>query len=149
MSNLVILKCDSKAKFEKKDCQRKFWRFTINNNWKSVPLCPIKWHPLKFFTKLHKILLLTGPPAPRHFLEQNIFFRRKIGKHKIFTCEEHMRLECIYWTRHKWQKIDSFFWICYFSSKLSYHSYKQRVCKIMRLIRTFVKTNKNLMCGSF
>ena len=26
---------------------------------------------------------------------------------------------------------------------------QQRVCKIMFLIRTFVKTNSNLMCGSF
>ena len=31
-----------------------------------------------------------------HFLEQNTFFRRKIGKHKIFTCEEHMSFDCIY-----------------------------------------------------
>ena len=25
-----------------------------------------------------------------------LFFPRKIGKHKVFTCEEHMRLEFIY-----------------------------------------------------
>ena len=24
------------------------------------------------------------------------FFPRKVGKYKIFTCEEHIRLECIY-----------------------------------------------------
>ena len=54
----------------------------------------------------------------------------------------------IYWTRHKWQKVDSFFWICYFSSKLSYHSYQQRVCKFLFLTETFVKTKSNLMCGS-
>ena len=41
-----------------KDCRRKFWRFRINSNWKSVPLCPIKWQPLKFFAKLHKSPLL-------------------------------------------------------------------------------------------
>ena len=37
-----------------------------------------------------------GASAPHHFLEQIIFFPRNIGKHKIFTCEEHIRLECIY-----------------------------------------------------
>ena len=67
------------------------------------------------------------------------FFPRKIGNHKIFTGEEYMRLEFIYWARHKWQKVDSFFWICRFSSKLSYHSYQQRVCKSMFLTKTFVK----------
>ena len=41
-----------------KDCQRKFWRFRINSKWKSVPLCPIKCQPLKFFEKLHKCPLL-------------------------------------------------------------------------------------------
>ena len=79
----------------------------------------------------------TRPPAP--FLAAKFFFLRNIGTHKIFTCEEHMRLEFIYWTRHKWQKLDSFFSFCHFSSKLSYHSYHQRVCKIMFPI----------MCGSF
>ena len=38
-----------------------------------------------------------------------IFFPRKIGNQKIFTGEEYMRLEFIYWGRHKWQKVDSFF----------------------------------------
>ena len=87
-------------------------------------------------------------PLPHHFLEQNFFSHIK-SEQKIFACEEHMRLEFIYWTRHKWQKVDSFFSFCHFSSKLSYHSYQQRVCKIMFPIRTFVKTNSNLMCGSF
>ena len=49
----------------------------------------------------------------------------------------------IYWARLKWQKVDSFFWIYRFSSKLSYHSYQHRICKIMFLTRTFVKTNSN------
>ena len=31
------------------------------------------------------------PPTQPHFLVQ-IFFPRKIGKHKIFTSEEHVRL---------------------------------------------------------
>ena len=66
-----------------------------------------------------------------------------------FHVKSENRLEFIYWTRHKWQKVDSFFWISYFSSKLSYHSYQQRVCKIKFLIRTFVKTYSNLICGSF
>ena len=30
-----------------------------------------------------------------------IFFPRKIGNQKIFTGEEYMRLEFIYWARHK------------------------------------------------
>ena len=55
----------------------------------------------------------------------------------------------IYWTGHKWQKVDSFFWICCFSCKLSCHNYQQQVCKFLFLIRTVVKTNKNLTCGSF
>ena len=41
------------------------------------------------------------------------------------------------------------FWICRFSSKLSYHSYQQQVCKFLFLIRTFAKTDSNLMCRSF
>ena len=36
-----------------KDCRRKFWRFRINSNWKSVPL-----RPINFFGKLHKSPLL-------------------------------------------------------------------------------------------
>ena len=54
----------------------------------------------------------------------------------------------IYWTRHKWQKVDSFFWICCFSIKLSYNSYQQKVCKFSFLKRIFAKTNRNLMCDS-
>ena len=26
----------------------------LNNNWKSVPPCPIKWQTLKFFAELYK-----------------------------------------------------------------------------------------------
>ena len=33
---------------------------------------------------------------PPLFPGAKYFFPRKIGKHKIFTSEEHMRLECIY-----------------------------------------------------
>ena len=36
-----------------------------------------------------------------------------------------------------------------FSCKLRYHSYQRRVCKFLFLIRTFVKRNSNLTCGSF
>ena len=46
-------------------------------------------------------------------------------------------------------KVDHFFWMCHFSQKLSYHRYQQPVCKIIFSIRTFVKKNINLMCGSF
>ena len=52
-------------------------------------------------------------------------------------------LEFIYWTRQKWQKVDSLFWICYFSIKFSYHNYQQQVYKIIFLIRTFVKSYSN------
>ena len=82
----------------------------------------------------------TLPPLPL-FPGAKIFFPPKIGNHKIFTNEELMRLEFIYWERHKWQKVDSFFWICHFSNEFSYYSYQQRVCKIVFLTRTFVKTN--------
>ena len=91
----------------------------------------------------------TPPPHTHTISWSKIFFPRKIRTRKIFTCEEHIRLKFTYWTRHKWQKVDSFFSFCHFSSKLSYHSCQQRVCKIMFPIRTFVKTNSNLMCGSF
>ena len=42
-----------------------------------------------------------------HFLERNIFFYVK-SENKIFTSEELMRLELIYWKRHEWYKVDSF-----------------------------------------
>ena len=90
-----------------------------------------------------------GGSNPPPFSWSKIVFPLKIGNHKIFTGEEYKRLEFIYWARHKWPKVDSFFWICRFSSKLSYHSYQERVCKVMFLTRTFVKTFSNLMCGSF
>ena len=87
-------------------------------------------------------------PSPHHFLEQSFFSHVK-SEHIKFLHVKNMKLEFIYWTRVKWQKVDSSFSFCHFSSKLSYHSYQQRVCKIMFPIRTFVKTNSNLMCGSF
>ena len=34
--------------------------------------------------------------SPPPFPGPKLFFPRKIGKHKIFTCEEHLRLESIY-----------------------------------------------------
>ena len=58
-------------------------------------------------------------PHPHYFLERN-FFPRKNGNDKVFTGEEYMRLEFIYWARHRWQKVDSFFWICRLSNELSY-----------------------------
>ena len=64
MANLVILKCDIKQNLKKcltcflKDRRRKFLRFRINSNWKSLLLCPIKWQPLNIFAKLHKSPLL-------------------------------------------------------------------------------------------
>ena len=53
----------------------------------------------------------TPPPPPPHapFFGAKKIFPRKIGKHKVFTCEERVRLWFIYWTQHKWQKVDSFF----------------------------------------
>ena len=35
-------------------------------------------------------------PFPPPFPGANIFFPRKIGERKTFTCEKHMRLEFIY-----------------------------------------------------
>ena len=55
----------------------------------------------------------------------------------------------MYWKRHKWQKIDSLFWTCWFNSKLSYQSYQQRVYKFLSLIRTFGKTNGTFNVWSF
>ena len=94
-------------------------------------------------------------------LFQSLFFN-KIAWHRCFPVNSTKFLRTpflqntsrrllllMYWTRHKRQKVNSFFWICCFSSKLSYHSYQQRVCKILFLIRTFIKTNSNLICSSF
>ena len=53
----------------------------------------------------------------------------------------HVKLQFINWIRHKWQKVNTFFWISCFSSTLNYHCYPKRVCKILFLIRTFVKMN--------
>ena len=76
-----------------------------------------------------------------------LFFSGEIRNQKIFTCKQHVRLYFIYWTRQKWQKVNSFFWLYCFNSQLSYHSY-QWVCKFLFLITTFVKMSSNLMCGS-
>ena len=99
--------------------------------------------------------LVHRPPPPPHththtlFPATKIFFPRNVRKRKNFACAKHMRFEFNSQTRHKWQKVDSFFWICRFNSRLNYHSYQQKVCKIMFLITTFVKTNSNLIRGSF
>ena len=70
-----------------------------------------------------------------------------LSKKKVF----HIRLEnikflhvnniwdFIHGTRHKRQKVDSFFWNYRFSSKLSYHSYQQQVCKCLLLKIIFIK----------
>ena len=86
-------------------------------------------------------------PGPTPFPGTKTFFPRKIGRHKI-CMYEYLCEYVIYWTRHKCQKVDSSFWICCFGSKLTYHSYQQRVCKFLFLIRTFIKSDSNLMCGS-
>ena len=91
-----------------------------------------------------------------------ICYTRAVGKREgeggnrkrqnFYMWRTYTRLEFIYWTRHKWQKVDSFFWLCHFSSKLSYHSYHQGVCESKFLIRTYntyIKTYSNLICGSF
>ena len=79
--------------------------------------------------------------------EQKYFFEIKSKKY-IFLYVNNM-WAFIYWARHKWQKVDSSFWICRFSRKLSYHSSQQRVSNILFFRRTFVETDSNLMCGSF
>ena len=85
-------------------------------------------------------------PPPHHFLEQKIFFHVKSENIKSLHV---INIWFIYWTRHKWQKVDSFFWMCRFSSKLSYHSdYWQRLCKFLFLIWALLKANNILMCGS-
>ena len=101
------------------------------------------------FIKIEALVQVFSCSPHQPFSGAKFFSPRKTVTHIIFTCKEHMRLEFIYWTKHKWQKADSLFWFCHFSSKLSYHSCQQQICKIMRPIRTFVKTNSNLMCGSF
>ena len=85
------------------------------------------------------------PPSPPPFPGAKVFFPRKIGKHKTFTCEKHVRLQLIHWARHKWQKVDIFFYICRFSN----HSHHQIVCKFLFFMRNFVKTKSNIMFDSF
>ena len=63
------------------------------------------------------------PPPPHHFLEQNLFFHVKLENIKFLNVKN--GLAFIYWTIHNWQKVDSFFWICCFSSIVSYHSYQK------------------------
>ena len=50
------------------------------------------------------------PPLSPSFPGATVF-PCQIGKYKTFTCEENSRLEFIYWTRNKWQKVACFFWI--------------------------------------
>ena len=85
-----------------------------------------------------------GVPAP-HFQEQTFLFHVK--SENINFLHANYMWEFIYWTRHKWQKVDSFSWICRFISKLSYHSYQKRVGKIL-FFKNLVKTNSNLICDS-
>ena len=61
------------------------------------------------------------------------------GFETIFTCEEHMRLEFVSWTRLKWQKGGSFFWIRYVSSILSSYK-KSRKSNTLRLNFCFLKS---------
>ena len=62
-----------------------------------------------------------GRQPNHHFLDQIFFFHVKSENRKFLHVKNIMRLEFVYWTKHKWQKVDSFFWIRRFSSKLSYH----------------------------
>ena len=82
-------------------------------------------------------------------VEHTTFFHVKLEKIKILNVKN--RLEFIFWTRHKWQKVDSFseFVVSAVNWAITVTNNQQRVCKIMFLIRTFVKANINLMCGSF
>ena len=86
-------------------------------------------------------------PVSQPFFWSKNFFSLVKSKNNFYmwiTCET---LVCLL-NKTKWQKVGSFSWICCFSSRLSYHSYLQRVCKLLFLIRTSVKTNSNLMCVS-
>ena len=53
-----------------------------------------EWPRYKF--QEHSSMKINGWGRPQPFPGAKFFFPRKIGKHKIFTCENHMRLECIY-----------------------------------------------------
>ena len=63
----------------------------------------------------------TGPPAHPPY-PGGIFFLVKLENIKYLHVNN--MWDFIYWTRHKWQKVDSLFWIWWFSSKWSYHSYQ-------------------------
>ena len=92
---------------------------------------PLLWHPLQ-----------PAPPiffrAKKFFFFVRFFHVNDIRDFKLLLIDQNIN-----------DKKDSFYWICCFSSKLSYHSYQQRVRKFLFLIRTSVKTNRNLMRGSF
>ena len=78
----------------------------------------------------------SGVGNPPTFSGAKFFFH--VNSENIEFLHVNKMWDFIYWTRHKWQKVDSIFWICCFSSKLTYHSYQQQVCKFLFLIRTFV-----------
>ena len=84
-----------------------------------------------------------------HFVEEKKFSLVKSENIKFLLVKNMWDFSLFCWTRHKLQKGASFFWICCcLSSKITYHSYLQRVCKFLFLIRTLVKTTSNLMCVS-
>ena len=76
-----------------------------------------------------------GTPAPHHFLEQKIFFTLN-WKKQIFVKFLHVNNICdfnLFIEHDISDKKKSFFWLCCFSSKLSYNSYQQQVCKFLFL----------------
>ena len=87
------------------------------------------------------------PPRPHYFLEEKFFFHVKSENIKVLHLINIWDFG-LFIEQDMWQKVDSICWICRFSSKLSYHSHQQRLCKFLFLIWALVKANNDWMCGS-
>ena len=88
--------------------------------------------PLLTFNELEEksqaTIILGKFDSPNKKNITKFFFHVKSENIKILNVKN--RLKFISWTRNKWQILDSFFWICRFSSKLSYHSYEQPTMRL-------------------
>ena len=87
------------------------------------------WNIGIFQWSVVKVYYILNRAVEKGELPAKIFFHIKWENMKFFHVNNMWDFIC--WTRHQWQKVDSFFWNYCFSSKMSYHSYLQRVCQFL------------------
>ena len=85
-----------------------------------------------------------GVPAP-HFQEQTFFFHVK--SENIKCLHANYMWEFIHWTRHKWQKVDSFHEFVVLAVTWSTTVTNNEFVSFC-FLKTLVKTNSNLICDS-